>query len=123
MKKLESILPDNHNLIFIISSFGLFLIAAIAEIGGGYLVWQWIREKKKTTIGVIGGIILFAYGIIPTLQPSNFGRTYAAYGGIFVVMAIIWGLVVDKKRPDKFEIIGGFIVLLGALIIFYTPRQ
>jgi small multidrug resistance family-3 protein len=123
MKKLESILPDYHNLIFIISSFGLFLIAAIAEIGGGYLVWQWIREKKKITIGVIGGIILFAYGIIPTLQPSNFGRTYAAYGGIFVVMAIIWGLVVDKKRPDRFEIIGGFIVLLGALIIFYTPRQ
>jgi small multidrug resistance family-3 protein len=123
MKKLESILPDYHNLIFIISSFGLFLIAAIAEIGGGYLVWQWIREKKKIIIGVIGGIILFAYGIIPTLQPSNFGRTYAAYGGIFVVMAIIWGLVVDKKRPDRFEIIGGFIVLLGALIIFYTPRQ
>ena len=120
---MESILPANSNLTFIISSFGLFLIAAIAEIGGGYLVWQWLRERKKRIFGLVGGIILFVYGIIPTLQPSNFGRVYAAYGGIFVVMAIIWGLVVDKKRPDRFEIIGGFIVLLGALIIFYTPRQ
>lgn len=122
MKKLESILPTNSNLIVTISSFGLFLVAAVAEIGGGYLVWQWVRERKKITIGLAGGIILFVYGIIPTFQPSNFGRVYAAYGGIFVVMAIIWGLVVDKKRPDRFEIIGGFIVLLGALIIFYAPR-
>jgi len=122
VKKLESILPTHSNLIVFISSFGLFLVAAVAEIGGGYLVWQWVRERKKITIGLAGGIILFVYGIIPTFQPSNFGRVYAAYGGIFVVMAIIWGLVVDKKRPDRFEIIGGFIVLLGALIIFYAPR-
>ena len=119
---MESTLPANSALLFIISSFGLFIVAAIAEIGGGYLVWQWLRERKKVIIGLVGGIILFVYGIIPTLQPSNFGRVYAAYGGIFVVMAIVWGLIVDKKRPDRFEIIGGFIVLLGALIIFYTPR-
>jgi small multidrug resistance family-3 protein len=120
---LESILPDNYDLVFIISTFGLFLAAAVAEIGGGYLVWQWLRERKKISIGLIGGIILFVYGIIPTLQPSNFGRVYAAYGGIFVVMAIIWGLIIDKKRPDRFEIVGGFIVLIGAFIIFYAPRQ
>ena len=119
---MESILPANSNLIFIVSTFGLFLVAAVAEIGGGYLVWQWLKERKKIAIGFVGGIILFVYGIIPTFQPSNFGRVYAAYGGIFVVMAIIWGLIVDKKRPDRFEIIGGFVVLLGALIIFYIPR-
>ena len=61
-------------------------------------------------------------GITPTFQPSNFGRVYAAYGGIFVVMAIIWGLIMDKKRPDRYEIIGGFIVLIGASVIFYFPR-
>ena len=66
---------------------------------------------------------MFVYGIIPTLQPSNFGRVYAAYGGIFVIMAIIWGLIIDKKRPDRFEILGGAVVLLGAPVIFYTPRQ
>ena len=119
---MESILPDNYNPIFIISTFGLFLVAAISEIGGGYLVWQWLRERKKIGIGLVGGIILFVYGIIPTLQPSNFGRVYAAYGGIFVVMAIIWGLMIDKKRPDRFEIVGGFIVLVGAIVIFYIPR-
>ncbi|HET6589976.1 MAG TPA: YnfA family protein [Candidatus Nitrosocosmicus sp.] len=119
---MESILPVNSNLISIVSTFGLFLVAAVAEIGGGYLVWQWLRERKKITIGFVGGIILFVYGIIPTLQPSNFGRVYAAYGGIFVAVTIVWGLIVDKKRPNRFEIIGGFIVLLGAVIIFYTPR-
>lgn len=114
-------LIDDHFL-FIFSTFSLFILAAIAEIGGGYLIWQWLRERKKIVYGLIGGIILFLYGVIPTLQPSNFGRVYAAYGGIFVIMAIIWGWVVDKKKPDRFEIIGGIVVLLGAMIIFYTPR-
>lgn len=122
MKKLESILPTDNYFIFVLSTFGLFVIAALLEIGGGYLVWLWLRARKKITYGLIGGVILFVYGIIPTLQPSNFGRVYAAYGGIFVVMAIIWGLLIDKKRPDRFEIIGGIIVLIGASIIFYAPR-
>jgi small multidrug resistance family-3 protein len=119
---LELIHPTDHNFIFILFTFGLFAVAALLEIGGGYLVWLWLRERKKITYGLIGGIILFLYGIIPTLQPSNFGRVYAAYGGIFVVMAIIWGLIVDKKRPDRFEIVGGIVVLVGASIIFYAHR-
>ena len=105
-----------------ITSVGLFLLAALAEIGGGYLVWLWIRQKKKIIFGIVGGIILFTYGIIPTLQPSNFGRIYAAYGGFFIVSSILWGMFVDKKRPDKFEIIGSTIAVLGAVIIFYGPR-
>jgi len=104
------------------TTFGLFVVAALLEIGGGYLVWLWLRKRKTVALGVIGGIILFIYGIIPTFQPSNFGRVYAAYGGIFVVMAIIWGLLIDRKRPDTYEIIGGTIVLVGAAIIFYAPR-
>lgn len=119
---MESIPPTDYSITLIISTFGLFVIAALLEIGGGYLVWQWLRERKKLTFGLIGGIILFIYGIIPTLQPSNFGRVYAAYGGIFVVMAIIWGLLIDKKRPDRYEIVGGIIVLAGATVIFYAPR-
>ena len=101
---------------------GLFLLAALAEIGGGYLVWLWIRQKKKIIFGIVGGIILFTYGIIPTLQPSNFGRIYAAYGGFFIISSILWGMMVDKKRPDKFEIIGSIVAVLGAAIIFYAPR-
>ena len=108
--------------IITITSVGLFLLAALAEIGGGYLVWLWIRQKKKIIFGIVGGIILFTYGIIPTLQPSNFGRIYAAYGGFFIISSILWGMMADKKRPDKFEIIGSIVAVLGAAIIFYAPR-
>jgi small multidrug resistance family-3 protein len=122
MIKLGLVLPTDNNFIPFVSTFALFIVAAIAEIGGGYLVWLWLREKRKILFGLTGGLILFVYGIVPTFQPSNFGRIYAAYGGIFVVMAIIWGFIIDKKRTDMYEIIGGIIVLLGASIIFYFPR-
>jgi small multidrug resistance family-3 protein len=122
MKRLESIPQLDYDFATILSTFCLFVMASVAEIGGGYLVWLWLREKMGIELGLIGGLVLFQYGIIPTLQPSTFGRVYAAYGGIFVVMAIIWGLLVEKKRPDRYEVIGGAIVLLGASIIFYYPR-
>ena len=122
--QLESlpIPPIKYNYTLIIFTFLLFVIAAFAEIGGGYLVWNWLKEKKAITFGLIGGFILFLYGIVPTFQPFNFGRVYAVYDEIFVAMTIIWGLWIDKKRPIRYEIICGFIVLLGALIIFYFPR-
>lgn len=100
----------------------LFFAAALAEIGGGYLVWLWIRKKKKLAIGLLGGIVLFVYGLIPTLQPADFGRVYAAYGGIFIASSIIWGRVVDKKKPDMYEVIGSIVAVAGAAIIFYAPR-
>lgn len=100
----------------------LFVLAAIAEIGGGYLVWLWLREKKTAALGALGAIILFVYGIIPTLQPAEFARVYAAYGGIFIVSAIIWGRIVDKKKSDRYEIIGSIVAVVGAAIIFYAPR-
>jgi small multidrug resistance family-3 protein len=105
-----------------ITSIGLYLLAALAEIGGGYLVWLWIRQKKRLIFGIVGGIILFTYGIIPTLQPSNFGRVYAAYGGFFIISSILWGIMIDKKKPDRYEIIGAMVAVLGAAIIFYGPR-
>lgn len=104
------------------SSIGLFLLAALAEIGGGYLVWLWIRQKKGIIFGIVGGIILFTYGIIPTLQPSNFGRVYAAYGGFFIISSILWGMIIDKKKPDRYEIVGSMVAVMGAVIIFYGPR-
>lgn len=100
----------------------LFFVAALMEIGGGYLVWLWIREKKTIALPLLGGIILFVYGIIPTLQPSHFGRVYAAYGGIFIISSIVWGRIVDKKKPDRYETIGSVVAVIGALVIFYAPR-
>ena len=105
-----------------LKSISYFILAGILEIGGGYLIWLWIREGKGIGYAIVGAIILSLYGIIPTLQPSNFGRVYAAYGGVFVVLSIIWGWGVDKIAPDKFDIIGGLVCLAGVLIIMYWPR-
>ena len=105
-----------------LSTVALFFLASLAEIGGGYLVWLWIKKKKKIVFAVVGGIILFTYGVIPTLQPSYFGRVYAAYGGFFIISSILWGMFVDKKKPDRYEIIGSMVAVFGAAIIFYTPR-
>lgn len=106
----------------IITTLALFFAAALFEIGGGYLVWRWLREKKGVLFGLLGGVILFIYGVIPTLQPAHFGRVYAAYGGIFIVSSILWGAIVDKKQPDKYEVIGALIALIGVVVIFYIPR-
>ena len=103
-------------------SLVLFFLAALFEIGGGYLVWLWLRENKGIVFGLLGGLTLAVYGIIPTFQPANFGRVYAVYGGVFIVSSLIWGALVDKKRPDKYEIIGALISLVGVLIMFYIPR-
>ena len=107
----------------IIKSIIIFILAGLCEIGGGYLVWLSLREGKPWWIGVLGGLILIGYGVVATWQPANFGRVYAAYGGIFIIMSIIWGWKVDGIMPDKFDLIGGAIALLGMLIIMYAPRN
>ena len=107
----------------ILLSISLFLLAGLCEIGGGYLVWLCLRENKSWWVGLLGGIILVAYGIVATLQTANFGRVYAAYGGIFIAMAIIWGWKVDGIIPDRYDIIGGLIALLGMGIIMFAPRN
>ncbi len=103
-------------------SIALFTLAGFCEIGGGYLVWLWIREGKSIWVAVAGAVVLILYGIIPTLQPANFGRVYAAYGGVFVVMSILWGWKVDNVIPDRFDVLGGLICLIGVGVIMYWPR-
>jgi small multidrug resistance family-3 protein len=101
-----------------------FLLAGLCEIGGGYLVWLWLREGKSLGIGILGGIILCLYGVIPTLQPhGDFGRVYAAYGGVFIVLSIFWGWKVDQVQPDRYDLLGGAIALVGVFIIMYWPRS
>lgn len=108
----------------IVKSLLFFILAGICEIGGGYLVWVWLREGKNIWFGIMGAIVLILYGVIPTLQPesANFGRVYATYGGIFIVLSLLWGWKIDDILPDKFDLIGGSIALIGALIIIYAPR-
>jgi small multidrug resistance family-3 protein len=115
-------LPELNTTLVVLTSVVLFFAAAVAEIGGGYMVWKWLRERKGVLFGILGGIVLFIYGVIPTFQPAQFGRVYAAYGGIFIVSSILWGMLVDKKKPDRYEVIGSLIAVMGAVIIFYSPR-
>jgi small multidrug resistance family-3 protein len=116
------ILSDQNTAFFVLTSITLFFVAAVAEIGGGYMIWKWLRERKGLLFGIIGGIILFIYGVIPTFQPAQFGRVYAAYGGIFIISSILWGMFIDRKKPDRYEVIGSVIAVMGAVIIFFSPR-
>jgi len=100
-----------------------FIAAGVCEIGGGYLVWLWLREHKSIWLAFVGALVLVLYGVIPTLQPANFGRVYAAYGGVFIVLSILWGWRVDKIVPDRFDVIGGVVALAGVFIIMYWPRK
>lgn len=103
-------------------SLFFFLLAGLCEIGGGYLMWLWIRDGRGVWVAVLGAAILVLYGVIPTFQPANFGRVYAAYGGIFIVLSILWGWQIDKVMPDKFDLLGGLVALMGVTIIMYWPR-
>jgi small multidrug resistance family-3 protein len=104
-------------------SVALFLLAAVAEIGGAWLVWQGIREHRGLLFAGAGIVALGAYGFVATLQPDpNFGRILAAYGGVFVAGSLVWGMVVDGFRPDRWDLIGAALCLVGVAVIMYAPR-
>jgi len=116
-------LTDASKMKKILLSLLFFFIAGLCEIGGGYLVWLWLREDMSWVLGAIGGFILFLYGIVPTFQPSYFHRIYAAYGGVFIAMALLWGLLFEHVIPDFYDILGATIAIIGIIIIFYVPRK
>ncbi|QEM07796.1 YnfA family protein [Mucilaginibacter rubeus] len=106
-----------------LKSLFIFILAGVFEIGGGYLVWQWLKEGKPIWWGIIGALILALYGVVATWQTANFGRVYAAYGGIFILMALIWAWKVDEFKPDRWDVIGALVAVIGACIIIYMPRK
>jgi small multidrug resistance family-3 protein len=107
----------------ILYSLFFFFLAGLCEIGGGYLVWLWLRENHSWIFGAFGGLILFVYGIVPTFQKSHFHRIYAAYGGIFIVMALFWGFFFEEIIPETFDILGAAIAGIGVIIIYYYPLK
>jgi small multidrug resistance family-3 protein len=107
----------------ILKSMFYFVVAGLLEIGGGYFLWLWLRENKSRWYAFAGAMALVLYGVIPTLQPANFGRVYAAYGGVFIVLSLLWGWRIDRVSPDRFDIIGGAVALLGVCVIMYWPRS
>ncbi|HEX8803657.1 MAG TPA: YnfA family protein [Acidimicrobiales bacterium] len=104
-------------------SVALFGLAALAEIGGAWLVWQGVREHRGP-LWVAGGFLALAgYGLVATFQPSSeFGRILAAYGGVFVAGSLLWGVLVDGFRPDRYDVAGAAVCLLGVAVIMYAPR-
>ena len=104
-------------------SIALFIAAAIAEIGGAWLVWQGVREHRGWIWIGAGVITLGLYGFVATLQPDpNFGRILAAYGGVFVAGSLAWGMIFDGFRPDRYDIAGALMCLIGVAVIMYSPR-
>ncbi|KAF0258558.1 hypothetical protein DOU02_07900 [Clavibacter michiganensis subsp. michiganensis] len=101
----------------------LFALAAVAEIGGAWLVWQAVREGRPWWWAGLGVMALGAYGFIASLQAdASFGRILAAYGGVFVAGSLVWGAVVDGYRPDRWDVIGAVVCLLGVGVIMFGPR-
>lgn len=104
-------------------SIALFVFAAIAEIGGAWLIWQGAREGKGLIWIGLGMVSLGVYGLVATLQPDpHFGRVLAAYGGVFIVGSLAWAVLFDRFTPDRYDLIGAAICLLGVGVIMYGPR-
>lgn len=103
-------------------AIALFALAGLCEIGGGYLMWRWWRGGAPAIVGVTGALVLVAYGIVPTYQAAHFGRVYAAYGGVFVVLSLLWGWMVDGTAPDAPDVGGALLCLAGVGVIMFWPR-
>ena len=107
----------------VVRSVLLFVVAAVAEIGGAWLVWQGLREHRGPWFVLTGVVALAAYGGVATLQPDpNFGRILAAYGGVFVAGSLAWGVLVDRFRPDRWDLAGAAVCLVGVALLMYGPR-
>jgi small multidrug resistance family-3 protein len=102
----------------------LFVLAGLLEIGGGYLVWLWLREHRSLALGLGGLIALGLYGVVPVLQPPGnpFGRIYAAYGAVFIVLSVLWGMWIDHQRPDARDWLGAAVCVAGAVVMMWPRR-
>ena len=106
-----------------VRSIALFAIAAVAEIGGAYLMWQAIKEGGGVLFALAGALALTGYGTVAAFQPdAHFGRVLAAYGGVFIIGSLAWGVVFDGFRPDRYDLIGAAVCLIGVAVIMYAPR-
>jgi small multidrug resistance family-3 protein len=100
----------------------LFVVAGLFEICGGWLMWKWLRDEWAVGWGLLGAAVLVMYGIVPTLQQAHFGRVYAVYGGFFIVLSLFWGWWLDGNRPDRWDVAGASIAIVGVCLMMYAPR-
>ena len=104
-------------------SIALFVLAAVLEIGGAWLVWQGLREARGWVWVGAGVVALGLYGVVATMQAdAPFGRVLAAYGGVFIAGSLLWAAVADGYRPDRWDLAGAAVCLVGVALIMYAPR-
>lgn len=102
----------------------IFPAAALAEIAGCFAFWAWLRQGHSVLWLVPGIASLALFAWLLTLSPSDYaGRSYAAYGGIYIVSSLLWLWLVEGQRPDIWDVAGCMLALLGALVILFAPRQ
>ncbi|MEK6220919.1 MAG: YnfA family protein [Chloroflexota bacterium] len=105
-----------------IRTITFLILAGLAEISGAYFIWKWARGGKSAWLAIAGVIALLGYGIIQSMQDFNFGRVFAAYGGVFIALALLWGWIVDGQSPDRWDVLGVSLALLGSGIILFAQR-
>jgi small multidrug resistance family-3 protein len=103
-------------------TFLLYVVTAIAEIVGCYLPWLWLRQDRSAWLLVPGAIALALFAWLLTLHPAAAGRVYAAYGGVYISVAIVWLWLVDGMRPTPWDIAGVVVALAGMGLIAFQPR-
>lgn len=104
-------------------TLGIFFLAGLCEIGGGYLIWLWLKNDKPLWYGILGAVIIVLYGVVATLQQTSFGRVYACYGAIFIFLSLLWAWKIDNFKPDIYDLVGASLAIAGALVMFFAPRQ
>ena len=102
----------------------MFILSGLLEIGGGFLTWQALRSGKPWWWALFGSLLLALYGFAAALSPLvDFGRAYAIYGGVFIIMALLFGVIADGFQPDVGDIVGAVVVIVGIAIMLFYPRQ
>ncbi|ETI58310.1 membrane protein [Marinomonas profundimaris] len=106
-----------------LKTMSLFMMTALAEIVGCYLPYLWLREGKTIWLLVPAALSLAVFAWLLTLHPTASGRVYAAYGGVYIFMAVLWLWLVDGIRPTTWDMVGSGVALLGMAIIMFAPRD
>ena len=101
----------------------LFALTATAEILGCYLPYLWLREGRSIWLLLPGALSLALFAWLLTLHPTGAARTYAAYGGVYVTVAILWHWLIEGQRPDRWDLVGASVCLFGMSIIAFAPRD
>lgn len=104
-------------------SFLIYLVAALAEIAGCFAFWAWLRMDKSPLwlVPGVASLMLFAW-LLTRIDADHAGRAYAAYGGVYILSSILWLWLAEGAKPDRWDIIGTFVCILGAAVILWGPR-